>query len=237
MGWESIAGAVGGSLLSSDIQYQNARGLMSKQQSWQEYMSGTAYQRAMRDMGAAGLNPILAYSQGGASTPSGGGPSASGPDLVGALSTAKQLELADKQKEKMDAEIAVAKEQQGVLRTEGAKNLATADSISQGTAESRARTLKLGAELPKVDEERAKLRAETRSSSAKAFQDEADAARRELIGPKSFVTDYAETAARVMARVYGGWKSWLGLSGDTPKEAAQKESNRKGRSHGTTGSW
>lgn len=51
------------------MQYNSAEA--AKNRAWQEQMSNTSYQRAMEDMRKAGLNPILAYAQGGASTPGG----------------------------------------------------------------------------------------------------------------------------------------------------------------------
>lgn len=60
----------------------------AKNRSWQEQMSNTAYQRAVEDMRKAGINPILAYQQGGASTPGGSQGTISGASMGLASSSA-----------------------------------------------------------------------------------------------------------------------------------------------------
>lgn len=52
-----------------------------KNRKWQEEMSNTAYQRAVEDMRKAGINPILAYRNGGAEVPSGASGTSAGSSI------------------------------------------------------------------------------------------------------------------------------------------------------------
>ncbi|AXL14695.1 DNA pilot protein [Microviridae sp.] len=77
MVWPAViaaAASIGGGILSRNAQADaNSanREISATQMAFQERMSNTQYQRGMADMRAAGLNPILAYKQGGASSPGG----------------------------------------------------------------------------------------------------------------------------------------------------------------------
>ena len=92
MVWGQIAGAlIGGaaSIFSAKSQNEANRDISGTQMAFQREMSNTQYQRGMADMRAAGLNPILAYKQGGASSPAGASIPAV-PELEAGVATAQQ---------------------------------------------------------------------------------------------------------------------------------------------------
>lgn len=74
-------------------QSQFAEKAAGTQMDFQERMRNSAYQSAMADMKAAGLNPMLAYQQGGASTPGGAMGSVGAPS--GAAGHGSQADVTD----------------------------------------------------------------------------------------------------------------------------------------------
>lgn len=112
-------GALAGAALSSALQARSAR----KQMAFQERMSDTSYQRAVKDMRAAGINPMLAAQKGGASTPPGAGMGVTNP--MADFFSAQQMKAVTS---KLKAEAASAK-----ARSEFDKKYYKTLNVSGGT--------------------------------------------------------------------------------------------------------
>lgn len=69
----SLGAGLGNKILGGDKVNETNSAISQKQMDFQERMRNTSYQAATKDMRAAGLNPMLAYGQGGASVPGGAG--------------------------------------------------------------------------------------------------------------------------------------------------------------------
>lgn len=145
-----------GPLLSGGLSYlggiqTNAANsaLAQRQMDFQERMSSTAYQRAMGDMREAGLNPMLAYQQGGASTP--GGASATMTNaLDSGVSSARQSQMVDAQVENLNSQNSYIQSNTKLNADLQAK--AKADAILSVTSARKAAvdTATKAAELPAV---------------------------------------------------------------------------------------
>lgn len=99
-----VLGALGGAMGAQQERDFEAK-QAAAQMAFQERMSSTAYQRATADMKKAGLNPLLAYEQGGASSPAGAMAQGVGNIVGAATSSAAQGLALVKSLQKQNAEI------------------------------------------------------------------------------------------------------------------------------------
>lgn len=115
-------------LHSARQQRGHDRRMVDQQMNFQKYMSNTAYQRAMADLRAAGLNPLLVGKMGGASTPPGA--IAKAPSTADHIAKAASSRLASSQIRMIDSNI--DKLDQDVKTGKATENNTNAKTVTEG---------------------------------------------------------------------------------------------------------
>lgn len=147
-------GAAGADILTTNAtnkaNKENAQAVMD----FQERMSNSAYQRATADMRKAGLNPMLAFSQGGANVPAGAlaqAAKANTGDIVSrGLSNATQAKAVDNQLKQIESQVGVNNTQAEKNKQDEKTSAAQEQNIKTNSAKTAVETQVLSKELPRA---------------------------------------------------------------------------------------
>lgn len=201
IGKDTVIDALTGGAMSQKEANQQNVALARENRDWSESMSNSAYQRAMADMRKAGLNPMLAYSQGGASTPSTQNASVAPASVgQGLFNSAKAIATGIPQIQNMQADTQLKQANTEVSSTQATLNnantqkaLANATQSNQAAHESFTRMQKIQAEVKGAHaqsrmKERADMLEKQRESIDKMYS-EADAHAERISGALGTVTN------------------------------------------------
>lgn len=147
MGFGALLGGIGaiaGPILNAFGQENTNdanRDIASANLEFQRDMSNTAYQRAVNDMHRAGLNPMLAYSRGGASTPTGAQAEMQNPRWGDAATGVQQAQLLREQVENVKADTR-KKDAEAALVDSQVPEVAARIRMSTASAEQSERSLR-----------------------------------------------------------------------------------------------
>lgn len=156
---ESGAGLTAAEIAANQFSADEAQ----KQRDWEEWMSNTAFQRQVKDMQAAGVNPALAIS-GGASTPSGSAATSVSPSAAGfSFSDLMSLILLPVQKKLIKAQAQQATDQGKAALINAGANVRNAGTNERnaGTQEKNASTNRMNSETERMRVGIEKARAES----------------------------------------------------------------------------
>lgn len=154
-----------------------------KQRDWEEQMSNTAYQRQVKDMQAAGVNPAMAMSAGGASTPSGASASSVSPGASGlSFADIMQAILMPMQRKLMKAQAKMAADQ-----GEAALITAKANAQNAGTNERNAATNEVNAETQKYEAETRRMLKDIEQKRVGIYESLSDEEKKNLAERTAFI--------------------------------------------------